>query len=299
MISLEQLEALEPQVKPGVKLGKLLIDSGVLTAADLYRGMQLQIREIVIGVFTQEEGDFAFVDGAPGDYSTVKLPERTRDLVLKGMTRAEEVLALRHELPRAEQLLRLPNFGSPEAAHEVAILRKVDGESNVVEVTRASLLGEYAGLKAMSSLVASGHVRVSASAAPAKAAPARSRETSRAFSVEGLSALHTYKKVIQHICEQLTAAGAEAGRLNSFFTSLPEGLDEIFAGVTLTSKGDLDVETVLVNAQRIHKGAMGRAIAQESLDAFVSFALFDAKNLLPAAEAETLAADVARALRGR
>lgn len=295
LITLEQLEEMEPKVRAGLKLGKALVDAGHLTPAHLYRGMQLQIREIVLGAFSLSQGRFAFIDGDPGEVNTVKLPERTRDLVLEGMSRADDLGRMRQRVSGADRVFFGEGMAQPLDSHQAAVLKKAAGALCVADLFRTSTLGEYAGMKAVLGLLQSGHLWRSAEETERRPAAVRIRR----IRVDGRSPLQTYKNTVRYICEQLAGAGAPAGRLNSFFKSLPEGLEAIFAGVCLTASGELDVETVLENAQRLHEGAGGKAIALEALDAFVAFALFDVRNVLPNDLALAVAKEVARALEAK
>lgn len=81
-------EALK-KVGPKQKLGQVLRGSGLITAAKLYGAMTFIVREIVVDLFSMTDGTFLFLEGVlPPD--TLKLAERTRDLVLEGMARSEK-----------------------------------------------------------------------------------------------------------------------------------------------------------------------------------------------------------------
>lgn len=89
LIKEEQLQGALKQVTPKQKIGQVLRKSGLITAAALYSAMTFIVREIVVDLFQMTEGTFLFLEGVlPPD--ALKLPERTRDLVLEGMARSEE-----------------------------------------------------------------------------------------------------------------------------------------------------------------------------------------------------------------
>jgi hypothetical protein len=77
-------------VRSGRPLGQALVDEGVLDAGRLYEGVTLQVREIVLAAFLEKDGEFAFLEGPFDESNAVKLPERTRDLLLQGLKRIEE-----------------------------------------------------------------------------------------------------------------------------------------------------------------------------------------------------------------
>lgn len=74
----------------GRPLGQVLVDEGVLTPAAVYEGVVAQVRHIVLGAFVETAGEFAFLEGPADESNAVKLPERTRDLLLAGMRRLDE-----------------------------------------------------------------------------------------------------------------------------------------------------------------------------------------------------------------
>jgi hypothetical protein len=92
-----ELERCSLLVQAGRPLGKVLVDEGVITAGELYEAVTAQVKRIFLGAFLETAGDFAFVEGPLEGQSEVKLPERTRDLVLQGMQELQ-----RSELRRAE-----------------------------------------------------------------------------------------------------------------------------------------------------------------------------------------------------
>jgi hypothetical protein len=94
----------------GRLLGQALVDEGVVTPAQLYDGVVAQVREIVLGAFVETEGEFAFLEGPPDDANAVRLPERTRDLLLAGMRR----------LDQAEREGRAASGTAPTAARTAA-----------------------------------------------------------------------------------------------------------------------------------------------------------------------------------
>jgi hypothetical protein len=72
-------------VRSGRPLGQVLVDEGVLTSGQLYDAIVGQVRAIFIGAFRETSGEFAFLEGPQDEGNQVKLPERTRDLILTAM----------------------------------------------------------------------------------------------------------------------------------------------------------------------------------------------------------------------
>jgi len=96
-VSNADLERCSRLVRSGRPLGRVLVDEKILDAGQLYEGITAQVKEIFLSCFLETSGDFAFLEGGTDEQSSVKLPERTRELILQGMKRLEEA-----ELKRAE-----------------------------------------------------------------------------------------------------------------------------------------------------------------------------------------------------
>jgi len=81
--------------------------------------------------------------------------------------------------------------------------------------------------------------------------------------------------------------------LQAFFRDPLPGMEEAFAGVQLSEDGQLDLDRVIKNMGE-PATAVRRAKAYEALDAFMSYALFSAKNVMPANRAEAFRRDCRR-----
>ena len=90
LIAPADLERCSRLVQGGRPLGQVLVDEGILTSAQLYEAITLQVKKIFLSAFRETRGEFAFLEGASDGQNEVKLPERTRDLILQGMKQLEE-----------------------------------------------------------------------------------------------------------------------------------------------------------------------------------------------------------------
>lgn len=89
-VGAQELERCSAFVVGGRPLGQVLVDEDILSPGQLYEAVTLQVKEIFLRAFLETSGEFAFLEGPADEQSQVKLPERTRDLVLQGMKRVEE-----------------------------------------------------------------------------------------------------------------------------------------------------------------------------------------------------------------
>ncbi len=302
-------------VGAGRPLGQVLVDEGILTAGQLYEGLTIQVKEILLASFLETEGEFAFLEGAHGEENAVKLRERTRDLLLAGMKRAEEAERLAAEVGGRSAVLRRGAVAGkvmfPEADQLVAA---VDGQRTLLEIASASGLGLLDALRFAAALVREGVLAATAEPGPA----ARAEE--EVFSVEihvdaaaspapakgpagrAPGPFETYRRIFKYVHEALSAVQADSvDRLNSYFDRLPPAQRPIFEGVRLADDGDVDVAQILVNvsATGAYKGAAARARSLEALEDLLAFALFEVKNCLPAKEADQLLRTVGKMQLGK
>ncbi len=246
------LERCAGLVRSGRPLGQVLVDEGVLTSGQLYEGITHQVKEIFLGAFLETEGEFAFLEGPQDEQNEVKLPERTRDLILQGIKRIEDA-----EQRRAAE----------------APVRAAHGDAEIVFEVEAPAL------------------------TPAPVAGAPDRKVARAS-----GPFETYRRMFKRVHAALAAVERDAAqRLNSYFERLPEKRRVIFEGVRIGDDGEMDVAQVLanVNASGAYKGAAARARALEALEELLAFALFEAKNRLPKADAERLLREIGKMQVGK
>jgi len=301
LVRREDLERCSRLVQAGRPLGQVLVDEGLLDSGQLYGAMTLQVREIVLNAFLEEEGDFVFVEGQPDERNAVKLPERTRDLLLEGMRRREEAERIAALVPDREARVRRAG-GTPSGLdeRESRLLEAVDGARTVRRLFDETQLGLFEGLRALGALVRGGLV----DPIPPRA-PAPDEDVLVVAATEptgGGGPFDTYRRIFRFIYRELARVQPDAARrLDSFFARLPAAQRSIFQGVRLGGDGDLDVARMLrnVRGEGGREEATARARALEALESFLAFALFEAKNCLPRADAERVLQEVGRMQVGK
>jgi len=255
-----QVERCGKLVAPGRPLGQVLVEEKILSAGQLYEAIAAQVREIFLSAFEAPGGEFLFREEPLDEKSAVRLPERSRDLILAGLKRAD-----------AAERARGRTTPMPPGA---------------------------AWLEPPQSLVAVSVVAPSPAAPPSTPPPATPpRPTAAEPSSRPFEA---YRKLFRAVFAAAARASSEAGRqLDSWFERVPPSRRALFEGVTFGPQGDVDVERVLENARATGlTGAAARAKALEALEALLTFALFEARNRLSRDEAEALRREVGRLQMG-
>jgi bifunctional DNA-binding transcriptional regulator/antitoxin component of YhaV-PrlF toxin-antitoxin module len=315
LLALEDLELASRHVRAGRPLGKVLVDEGILDSGQLYEGMTLQVKEIFLSAFLETRGEFTFVEGPFDERNAVKLRERTRELLLEGMRRADEVEQLAAALPDSDGVLRATGRAAADLGPlEARLLQAADGERTVRRAFDESQLDLYSGFRALAVLAERGLV-----AGPARPSP-RPAEEEEVFKVTAApeppaaaippagrvpgvgGPFDIYRRIYRHVFAALGKVQADAQeRLNTYFERRPEKQRPLFEGVRVDAEGEVDVARVLqnVSAGGGYQGAAARARALEALEDLLSFMLFEVKNCLPGPEAEKLLREVGRMQVGK
>ncbi|ACG75261.1 conserved hypothetical protein [Anaeromyxobacter sp. K] len=307
LVRAEDQERCRHLVSAGHPLGQVLVDQGLLSPGQLYEGMTLQVTEILMGAFLESTGTFAFLEGRTDEQNAVKLPQRTRELLLEGMRRVEEAEQLGRELGGRDVVLHRARGGADAAgglaALEARLVEAVDGARTIGEAARAASLTLREALATAVMLVRRGVL--AAPALPAAPSPEPVPETPRPTPPPGVRTsgpFEIYRRIFVRVHEALAAAQPDASaRLNSYFERLPPKQRALFEGVRLAEDGSVDVMLVLANVLAVGTwtGAAARARALEALEDLLAFALFEVKNCLPRPEADALLREVGRMQVGK
>ena len=279
LLTQAQLTQALSRVTPSRRIGQVLTSEGLVSEAHLYSAMTYVVREVVLGLFELTEGSFLFLEGPAPMADVVKLPERTRDLVLTGIKRSEELSRLRRRYPEDMRVESGPAGPPPGQASFVA---RMGAGAPLGELRPAYEGGLYAFYTWLDEVVRAGHLVAQPPAPPAPPAPAAEGVAS-----ELLSAEERYNLLLSLIFRALKDAGQEVDLLSGFLESPPEGLETAFAGVTAGPDGQVDVERLRANLSSGGE-ALARALTLEALDALAAYALFSARNVLPVPVAERL-----------
>ncbi len=147
-ISLRQLVDAGQAVRPGQRLGTILVHGGVLTPKELVASVVEHTQEIIYGAFQSTEGRFRLEAGDPPAES-ITLNMRTPDLILEGIQRIESWSRVERGMGgisaryvRSEQhqeIARAMNLST----HRLDLLNALLTERSVEEVCAALPLADF------------------------------------------------------------------------------------------------------------------------------------------------------------
>jgi hypothetical protein len=125
-----------------LRYGALLVEGGVLSPAEVYRGIRDQIEEIVWSLFTWESGEITFQISEFEDRDMVRIHLPLPQVILQGVKRAPSARALAARLGRKETVFE-PSFRIEDLieigleADEYELIRRVDGRRGFMELCSA------------------------------------------------------------------------------------------------------------------------------------------------------------------
>ncbi len=284
LLTSDQLTRAVSLVTPTRRIGQVLTTEEMVSEANLYNAMTFLVREVVLNLFEMMEGSFLFLEAQAPVSDVVKLPERTKDLVIQGIKRGEATNRLRRQFPD-DLRLRVGKGGF--APGEEALAAKARPGVTLKELRAAYEGSLHAFFTWVEERVRGGSLVVEPEAPPPqpKAEPSATMDM---MASEMLGPEERYNLLLSLVFRAVQEMGRDVGMFQGFLKSPPAGLEDAYASVLLDAEGRVDVEQIRRNVA-CGDEALSRALTLEALDAFVSYALFSAQNVLPKDLADQLA----------
>ena len=152
-------KSLEVVIKTGKKMGAVLFEMGNLTAHDLVAQVKLQVKEIILKLFSWRDGQYQFAGGPLPVSEIIPLHMSTGDLIIEGI-RALDWKGVRKSLPSIKTILRPSTDPSHlfQSVHldqdQQSVFSLLDGCKNIQEICVLSGIGDFNALKSIYSLMA-------------------------------------------------------------------------------------------------------------------------------------------------
>lgn len=306
-----ELDRCSKLIRAGRPLGQVLVDERILTSGQLYEAITIQVKEILLAASLEQEGEFAFIEGPFDESNSVKLDERTRDLLLQSLKRVEEVEQLAAQVGgRGGILVRGGADTEGLEGPEGKLISLANGRRTVAEIASEAGLGLYEMLRLAAPLVQAEALAVS-EAEPAAPEPPPEDDAGIDIEIEheapappvpkASGPFETYRRIFKYVYDELSKRQPDTlQRLNSYFDRLPAKQRALFEGVRLDADGEMDVSVVLLNASAGGaKAAIAKARSLEALENFLAFSLFEVKNRVAKGAADKLLREVGRMQVGK
>jgi len=322
-INHRQLEEVEKHFKKGkTRIGRFLVSQELISPQTLWEGLREQVREIFFGCLDARRGEFCFFDAKRPEEAELNLSLTTRNLLLEGVQRKDELEHYRKRIPDDDIIFgrRSPLPSKELSPNERKVLRVVDGKTSISQLAMLCQIDRFTALKTLFHLTQAGFVemvavesaaprRVISAAAPsvlsatvavsmpaAVSAPAvpippatRVPEAPRAPSSEVRlrEVIGVFNGIYAEILGSLAAKMPIEGTLktlNAFFQNLEPAVARLFRGVRIGREGTLDAGALIRNfADTPSEGREN--LLTSSLKEFFFFCIFEATSRLdPAGE---------------
>jgi len=290
VITRKQLDEALAKVGPNAKMGKVLVNMGAVTTAELYRWVRRQVEEIFYAMLLVREGEFYFErDGKEPPGANLALS--TQHLLLEGCRRMDELSYFRAKIKSSKVVLQrrhdavLPEELTPTQRE---LLAHVDGRRTLFELARLCHLGEFEATHAAYGLLQAGIVEILEGPPPPSPTGPTLAELTRVIEAANWLLRAAY--------EALAARGEGPSYLRDLafhLTTLPH-VSACLAEHPLAPDGTLPAEALARKAQETG-GGEPLATLLSWLDEIIRFAIFNA-DLAPDAEQE-MRARIAEAVR--
>jgi curved DNA-binding protein CbpA len=149
----------EVVIKTGKKLGAVLFEMGALSSVDLVSQVKLQVREIILQVFSWRDGRYTFDDGPLPLSEIIPLHISTGDLIIAGIHDLDWKI-VRKALPPLTTIIR--PVSDPSLLFQSANLDQdqrsvfslIDGSKSIEQLCSLTGIGDFNTLKAVYVLLA-------------------------------------------------------------------------------------------------------------------------------------------------
>jgi len=148
----------------GRQLGATLVDLNLFEKEEIVECLKLQIEEIVYNLFSWQEGDFKFAEGAPPKKMLFAIELNTMNIIMEGTRRIDEWVEIQKVLPPDDIMLKLsltPKTKKDEITlclDEFRLISLINGERTLPDLVALSPMGEFPTCRAVYKLIVGGLV---------------------------------------------------------------------------------------------------------------------------------------------
>jgi len=247
-ITKEQNDVSIRALAAGKRQGRVLVEMGALSPADLWTAVQSQVREIIFSVFRWGEGSFSFEESAVPERERITLDLDVKTLVLEGFRRLDAGGWVRARHPDGHLVLE-PGEALRDGLllpYEAHVLSLVDGERSVIEVCHESEIGDNETLKLLYAFLATGILR-------SRGRKVRALDQDFVPADTTYDVLGSYNRMYRFVFAYLVKEVGPIAEsvLAKYLSNVRESRKDVFTGVSLTSDGSLDEAALERNAGRL------------------------------------------------
>jgi hypothetical protein len=303
-LSRRQLE--EAIESSSTKIGRALVDKGVLQPHDLWRCVTQQLSDIFQAIVLCREGGFVLVQQEL-DEKAAHVQVSTQSLLMDSIRKIDEMAHFRKRIAhgRLHVLKKRASDGKLEEVED-RVLGLVNGERTVLEVGQAAKLSEFDVTRIVFRLLEGGYASVAERSIASVAhpvqevpAPGRAPELPRApesaaRSKEPLAVVRVFNFIFREIRDEVAKQGKDrqfVAAANAALAGHALSSSPVLTGIFFDAEGSLDEGKLLRRFEFSHDqlGSQPIASLKQALSDVMFFLLFQAGELLESRADEDLA----------
>ena len=152
-------KALKVGRERGKRLGRVLIDLGLVPEGEIASWLRHQVEESIYDLFGWDKGEFSFEEGKLPPAKDFIPPLEVMSLVMEGTKRMDELSELQRKLPPPHTILKVKDFFQTEKEEftltplQIQVLPLIDGRRPMGEIIEESEIGGYLTTKAIYDLL--------------------------------------------------------------------------------------------------------------------------------------------------
>ena len=247
-ISADEYLRLSQMIRGGQRLGKALVESGILSPKDLWWAIDQQVKEIVWSIFNWEDGYFHFDEDEQPRKEKITFDLDVEKLVVEGIRRSDGNGAIREHFVSMDSVVHRENKEPPLELdpHERHVIDFADGKRAISEICQESEIGEAETRKVLHSFLAVGVLK---SRGPKQAPLDPTLDGGQDYSSVVELYNEMFRRLFRHMSDEVGPIAEII--LEKYLKELKERPGSLFERVRLRQDGALDPAQIERNLQRI------------------------------------------------
>ena len=274
---------------PPSKVGRALVDKGVLQAHQLWAAVSHQVSDIFHAIVLAREGVFVLVDQEFDERLASNVQLSTQSLLMDAIRKIDELAHFRGRIPNGRMYVtkKRPSDGKLHP-DEDKLLGLATGRRTVLELARAAKLSEFEATKVLFRLLEGGYASVSEVAVAETPAPAA------VTADPAVRVVRTFNAIFSEVLAEVRREGQDEAFLQAANVALAgQALTAVpvLRGLQFNDEGMLPEAALLASfaKARSQLGSEPVASLREGLSEVMFFLLFQAGELLESRADEELA----------
>jgi len=290
-LSWEDLDRSAKKITPQRRLGKILVEDGIISPKELFFGVRKQVEEIIFSLFTLTNGYFYFIEGQYEQENIVKFTMSTQSLLMDGMRRMDELKEIKDELFNEGALIiqSYSNNVKRLKGQPLKVYNNIGDGIDIKTLQKKTEVSEYDLLLTILNLKSEGYIDLKRPGTKSKTDEMKEKMVEpESQQIEDIVININLLLIDTYSIISSRAKGINyLDYFNSFFEGLPKDNLSLFNGIRIEENGGIDVERLFENMKKSDINNKEETLLK-TLKELLFFELFELKTYLKGNEAEEL-----------